>query len=64
MTERFRGTLAGSALLIDGRPSTLTVSVGVAQLGRHESVDDWLRRADQALYSAKHEGRNRVRVAV
>jgi diguanylate cyclase len=64
VTERFRGTLAGSALLIDGRPSTLTVSVGVAQLGRHESVDDWLRRADQALYSAKHEGRNRVRVAV
>lgn len=64
VTERFRGTLAGSALLIDGRPSTLTVSVGVAQLGRHESVDDWLRRADQALYNAKHEGRNRVRVAV
>ncbi|MBQ0959303.1 diguanylate cyclase [Ideonella sp. 4Y11] len=64
VTERFRGTLAGTALLIDGRPRTLTVSVGVAQLGRHETVDDWLRRADQALYTAKHEGRNRVRVAV
>ncbi|MBN8488803.1 MAG: diguanylate cyclase [Burkholderiales bacterium] len=64
VTERFRGTLAGSALLINGRPSTMTVSVGVAQLGRHESVDDWLRRADQALYAAKHEGRNRVHAAV
>lgn len=38
----------------------ITISVGVAQLGRHESVHAWLERADQALYQAKQQGRDRV----
>jgi diguanylate cyclase len=38
----------------------ITISVGVAQIGRHESVQSWLERADQALYQAKQQGRDRV----
>jgi diguanylate cyclase (GGDEF)-like protein len=38
----------------------LTVSVGAAQYQPGESVDDTLRRADEALYRAKEKGRNRV----
>ena len=39
----------------------VTVSVGVAELqGENDSPDALLRRADQALYAAKREGRNRV----
>jgi two-component system cell cycle response regulator len=37
----------------------LTISVGIAELGGG-SVDDWLRRADAALYRAKSLGRNCV----
>jgi diguanylate cyclase (GGDEF)-like protein len=37
----------------------LTISVGIAELGGG-AVDDWLRRADAALYRAKSLGRNRV----
>ncbi|MEO7191721.1 MAG: GGDEF domain-containing protein [Vicinamibacterales bacterium] len=37
-----------------------TVSVGVAQLGASESQQDLVSRADEALYEAKHKGRNRV----
>jgi two-component system cell cycle response regulator len=37
----------------------VTISVGVAELGGG-SVDDWLRRADAALYRAKSRGRNCV----
>jgi two-component system cell cycle response regulator len=37
----------------------LTISVGIAELGGG-SVDDWLRRADTALYRAKSLGRNCV----
>ncbi|MFC5569505.1 diguanylate cyclase [Lysobacter yangpyeongensis] len=38
-----------------------TVSIGVAELDPDiESVGEWVRRADQALYIAKREGRNRV----
>jgi two-component system cell cycle response regulator len=40
----------------------LTLSAGVAELGGG-SVEDWLRRADEALYRAKALGRNRVEVA-
>ncbi|MCC6177513.1 MAG: GGDEF domain-containing protein [Chloroflexi bacterium] len=38
----------------------VSISVGVAELGRGEPVQDWLARADQALYRAKAEGRNRA----
>jgi diguanylate cyclase (GGDEF)-like protein len=39
----------------------VTLSVGIAALGRG-TVDDWLRRADAALYRAKALGRNHVEV--
>ena len=38
----------------------MTVSVGVAEYRRGETVHEWLARADDALYEAKAEGRNRV----
>lgn len=41
----------------------VTVSAGVAEYRLGESVSDLLTRADQALYSAKRSGRNRVRVS-
>ncbi len=41
----------------------ITVSIGVAELQRDEGKEDWLRRADAALYKAKGRGRNKVVVA-
>lgn len=41
----------------------LTVSIGVAELQHGESRQDWLGRADAALYQAKGRGRNKVVVA-
>ena len=40
-----------------------TVSFGVARIEPGDSVADTLRRADRALYQAKRDGRDRVRVA-
>lgn len=37
-----------------------TVSIGVAERLKHESFYDWYKRTDEALYQAKHNGRNQV----
>jgi diguanylate cyclase len=61
LAERARA--AASRLEIDaggGEIVKLTVSIGVAELGRDELARAWLERADRALYQAKHDGRDRV----
>lgn len=41
----------------------VTVSIGIAEYRPGETVSDLIGRADQALYGAKHAGRNRVHCA-
>lgn len=56
--EPFFGAFQGK---IEGGPVRLTVSVGIAfHHDLTESTDKLLNRADQALYLAKAQGRNRV----
>ena len=40
----------------------VTASIGVAACRPNDSIDDWIKRADQALYRAKVNGRNQVMV--
>src|SRR5216684_715208 len=57
VAEQLRGSVAESPLLDDRR---LTVSIGVGELQPGESLDAWMKHADDALYAAKKAGRNRV----
>jgi diguanylate cyclase (GGDEF)-like protein/PAS domain S-box-containing protein len=59
VAERLRVSVAQQSWL----KSPVTVSLGVAQARLGESVDQLLERADQALYTAKNAGRNRVELA-
>lgn len=43
---------------------TMTTSIGVAGLLRGESIEQWIERADNALYRAKRNGRNRCETAI
>ena len=44
----------------DGRAIVVTASIGVAERRDDDNPHELYRRADQALYRAKSEGRNRV----
>jgi diguanylate cyclase (GGDEF)-like protein len=61
VAERMRDSLGGLRLAAsDGQAVQMTSSFGIAQLGTGDSADDLLRAADEALYRAKSEGKNRI----
>lgn len=63
VAERIRSTVEATQLSALGG-THMTVSIGMANLdGRNVALDQLLREADGALYSAKSSGRNRVVVA-
>ncbi|MBN3835676.1 GGDEF domain-containing protein [Burkholderia sp. Ac-20344] len=60
--ERIRAAIAGAPFEAGiGEPIKVTVSVGASEFGRDgETIDAILRKADERLYRAKHQGRNQV----
>jgi diguanylate cyclase (GGDEF)-like protein len=61
VAERLRREVAANALVVASHAIPATVSIGVATaLPGMKDVSDLMKAADQALYDAKHAGRNRV----
>ena len=62
--ERMRASLELQPLQLREGPLAITVSIGVASYrpGEEEALEDLFRAADRAMYRAKSDGRNRVRV--
>lgn len=59
--ERLRRALETHPFALGDDELLITISIGVAVLENDgQSLDDLLRRADEALYAAKSGGRNRV----
>ncbi|GAA4870514.1 GGDEF domain-containing protein [Luteimonas vadosa] len=62
--ERLRQAIQDLRIECEGRTLEVTVSIGLAtRLGPDEKPASTVDRADKALYAAKREGRNCVRVA-
>jgi diguanylate cyclase (GGDEF)-like protein len=61
--ERLRAAVAKAAVPAQPGPVRVTVSIGIAELKPDDTLSDLLSRADDGLYRAKVEGRNRVVVA-
>jgi diguanylate cyclase len=64
LAERTRQAIRDLKVPHGSSTISVTISVGVAQLGRLESVQGWLERSDRALYQAKAQGRDKVVEAV
>ena len=60
LAEQLR-TLVEANELVPDQP--VTISLGVAELKADETPNDWIHRADEALYRAKHSGRNSTKIA-
>ena len=61
--ERFRAHVAESVVTCVGADVRVTISLGISELQEGDTPDHLLKRADDALYQAKKQGRNRVVVA-
>ncbi|HEX8222505.1 MAG TPA: diguanylate cyclase [Allosphingosinicella sp.] len=62
--ERLGAMVARTPVLLpSGAALTVTLSTGIALMAGEEASDKLISRADAALYGAKAEGRNRVKLA-
>ncbi|SPT62094.1 Diguanylate cyclase DosC [Aerococcus viridans] len=65
LAETIHDRIAEMSLLSEeGEPLKITVSIGVAHRNPHEDMKSTLLRADQALYQAKHRGKNQMVSAI
>lgn len=63
LAERLRACVEAKPLRVGNERVALTVSIGAAPRCAGDSAESWLARADAAMYTAKRDGRNRVRLA-
>jgi diguanylate cyclase len=67
LAEQIRKTVASNRIRLRSsrrQLGAITLSVGCAQFDRREALSELIWRADEALYQAKRQGRNQVRVGV
>ncbi|MBN2286297.1 MAG: cache domain-containing protein [Tissierellales bacterium] len=57
VAERIRKKIASMALSVD---SDITISGGVVEWKKGESIKELIKRADDAMYEAKRTGKNRI----
>ena len=59
--ERIRQAIEQADIQVNSQPVRLTVSIGVATYDQNSSdLESIIKRADDGLYQAKHQGRNMV----
>jgi len=64
VAERLRSSIAAAPMRIEAKEIAMTVSIGVATKDENTlHLETLIARADQAMYIAKHKGRNRVAIS-
>ena len=60
--EKVRDAIAHAAFNYKDQPMSITLSVGLTEFKTDDSLESAFERADQALYTAKSNGRNRCQL--
>jgi diguanylate cyclase (GGDEF)-like protein len=64
VAERLRKAVEKQVTVFEGKHLQVTISIGFAEQSPYTpDIESLLARADQAMYIAKHQGRNRVAVS-
>ncbi len=63
IAERLRRRVADTPVHVHDRELNITLSLGLAEYDHQETMQAFIARADQALYAAKHGGRNCIKQA-
>ena len=63
VAQRMRARISGDTLQSGDRQFGLTLSLGLAEASKDDTLDALIKRADSALYAAKRAGRDRVLIA-
>lgn len=63
LADRLRKAIESALVLDDGNVIQVTISMGMAEFTANiESVDQWTKNADSALYKSKENGRNQYTI--
>lgn len=60
VAEKIRRSIEERSRTFSSQSISLTISIGITEVGMHDAMDTVVARADQALYQAKDAGRNRI----
>jgi diguanylate cyclase (GGDEF)-like protein len=61
IAEELRTLVANQSFVAEGKEVRISISIGGAAIGPTTTVEQLYKAADDMLYKAKHDGRNRVR---
>ena len=62
LVERIRENMEHNVVSYEGKEIRCTCSIGLAKFLKTDTIETSLRKADEALYSAKNSGRNKVMI--
>ncbi|MGZ5049945.1 MAG: GGDEF domain-containing protein [Methylobacter sp.] len=60
LAERIRSSIERHTIAYDMKTIKITASMGVSSLRNDDTLESFIKRADDAMYQAKSSGRNRV----
>lgn len=62
LAVKIRSTIKASPVMYDSKPINFTASIGVAMGFKTYEIEEIIKNADEALYEAKNNGRDRVEI--